>query len=76
VEEVIKARGGPIWYQLYTTNNPEVTTRLVKRANTRETRAGTPPTHRAAQGYHDADHVRSRSYVGPAQSFEEKGLTS
>jgi 4-hydroxymandelate oxidase len=32
VEDVIKARGGPIWYQLYTTNNPEVTTLLVKRA--------------------------------------------
>jgi isopentenyl diphosphate isomerase/L-lactate dehydrogenase-like FMN-dependent dehydrogenase len=32
VEDVIKARGGPIWFQLYTTNNFEVTTRLVKRA--------------------------------------------
>jgi len=32
VEDVIKARGGPIWYQLYTTNNMDVTRRLVKRA--------------------------------------------
>jgi len=32
VEDVIKARGGPIWFQLYTTNNFDVTTRLVKRA--------------------------------------------
>src|SRR5262245_37021995 len=32
VEEVIKARGGPIWYQLYTTDNFDVTTKLVKRA--------------------------------------------
>ena len=32
VEEVIKARGGPIWYQLYTTDNFETTTKLVKRA--------------------------------------------
>lgn len=32
VEEVTEARGGPIWYQLYTTNNPEITTQLVKRA--------------------------------------------
>ena len=32
VEDVITARGGPIWYQLYTTNNPDVTTKLVKRA--------------------------------------------
>lgn len=32
VEDVAKARGGPIWYQLYTTNNFEVTTALVKRA--------------------------------------------
>jgi 4-hydroxymandelate oxidase len=32
VEDVIKARGGPIWYQLYTTDNFEVTTKLVKRA--------------------------------------------
>jgi isopentenyl diphosphate isomerase/L-lactate dehydrogenase-like FMN-dependent dehydrogenase len=32
VEEVVKARGGPIWYQLYTTNNFAVTTSLVKRA--------------------------------------------
>ena len=32
VEQVAKARGGPIWYQLYTTNNFDVTTTLVKRA--------------------------------------------
>ena len=32
VEDVTKARGGPIWYQLYTTNNFDVTTTLVKRA--------------------------------------------
>jgi isopentenyl diphosphate isomerase/L-lactate dehydrogenase-like FMN-dependent dehydrogenase len=32
VEDVIKARGGPIWYQLYTTDTFEITTRLVKRA--------------------------------------------
>jgi isopentenyl diphosphate isomerase/L-lactate dehydrogenase-like FMN-dependent dehydrogenase len=32
VEEVVKARGGPIWYQLYTTDNFDVTTKLVKRA--------------------------------------------
>jgi 4-hydroxymandelate oxidase len=32
IEEVVAARGGPIWYQLYTTNNFEVTTALVKRA--------------------------------------------
>jgi 4-hydroxymandelate oxidase len=32
VEDVIKARGGPIWFQLYTTNSFDVTTRLVKRA--------------------------------------------
>jgi 4-hydroxymandelate oxidase len=32
VEDVIKARGGPIWYQLYTTDNFDVTAKLVKRA--------------------------------------------
>jgi isopentenyl diphosphate isomerase/L-lactate dehydrogenase-like FMN-dependent dehydrogenase len=32
VEDVAKARGGPLWYQLYTTDNFEVTTKLVKRA--------------------------------------------
>jgi isopentenyl diphosphate isomerase/L-lactate dehydrogenase-like FMN-dependent dehydrogenase len=32
VEDVVKARGGPVWYQLYTTSNFEVTTTLVKRA--------------------------------------------
>ncbi len=32
VEDVTKARGGPIWYQLYTTNNFAATTALVKRA--------------------------------------------
>ena len=32
VEDVIKARGGPIWFQLYTTNSFDVTSRLVKRA--------------------------------------------
>jgi 4-hydroxymandelate oxidase len=32
VEDVAKARGGPIWYQLYTTDDFKVTTRLVRRA--------------------------------------------
>ena len=32
VEDVIKARGGPVWYQLYTTDSFDVTTKLVKRA--------------------------------------------
>jgi 4-hydroxymandelate oxidase len=32
VEDVAKARSGPLWYQLYTTDNFDVTTRLVKRA--------------------------------------------
>ena len=32
VEDVMKARGGPIWFQLYTTNRFDVTTRLVRRA--------------------------------------------
>jgi 4-hydroxymandelate oxidase len=32
VEDVIRARGGPIWYQLYTTNSFDVTTKLLKRA--------------------------------------------
>jgi isopentenyl diphosphate isomerase/L-lactate dehydrogenase-like FMN-dependent dehydrogenase len=32
VEDVARARGGPLWYQLYTTDNFDVTTKLVKRA--------------------------------------------
>lgn len=32
IEEVAKARGAGLWYQLYTTNNFESTTRMVKRA--------------------------------------------
>ena len=32
VEDVAKARSGPLWYQLYTTDNFDVTTKLVKRA--------------------------------------------
>lgn len=32
VEDVTAARGAPIWFQLYTTNNFEVTKKLVKRA--------------------------------------------
>jgi isopentenyl diphosphate isomerase/L-lactate dehydrogenase-like FMN-dependent dehydrogenase len=32
VEEVIAAREGPLWFQLYTTNNLDVSMRLVKRA--------------------------------------------
>ena len=32
VEDVVEARGGPIWYQLYTTNSFDITTKLVKRA--------------------------------------------
>jgi isopentenyl diphosphate isomerase/L-lactate dehydrogenase-like FMN-dependent dehydrogenase len=32
VEEITKARGGPVWFQLYTTSNLDVTRRLVARA--------------------------------------------
>jgi isopentenyl diphosphate isomerase/L-lactate dehydrogenase-like FMN-dependent dehydrogenase len=32
IEEVIDARGGPIWFQLYSTNSWNVTERLVRRA--------------------------------------------
>lgn len=32
VEDVAKARGGPIWFQLYTTNDLDVAIRLAKRA--------------------------------------------
>jgi isopentenyl diphosphate isomerase/L-lactate dehydrogenase-like FMN-dependent dehydrogenase len=32
VEDVAKARGGPVWFQLYTTNNFDVTTKMVQRA--------------------------------------------
>jgi isopentenyl diphosphate isomerase/L-lactate dehydrogenase-like FMN-dependent dehydrogenase len=32
VEDVIAARGAPVWYQLYTTSNFDVTAKLVKRA--------------------------------------------
>lgn len=32
VEDIIKAKNGPLWYQLYTTDKFDVTTRLVKRA--------------------------------------------
>ena len=38
VEDVIAARGAPIWYQLYTTNSWDVTQKLVKRAE----KAGCP----------------------------------
>lgn len=34
VEDVVNARGGPIWFQLYTTDNFDITTKLVKRAET------------------------------------------
>ena len=32
VEDVTKARGGPVWFQLYTTNSMDVTRKLVARA--------------------------------------------
>jgi len=32
IEDVIAARGTPVWYQLYTTNNWGITVKLVKRA--------------------------------------------
>ncbi|MDP3735990.1 MAG: alpha-hydroxy acid oxidase [Hyphomonadaceae bacterium] len=32
VEDVIAARGSPVWFQLYTTNNWDITVKLVKRA--------------------------------------------
>ena len=34
IEDVIKARGGPVWYQVYPTNDFEVTKALVRRADT------------------------------------------
>jgi isopentenyl diphosphate isomerase/L-lactate dehydrogenase-like FMN-dependent dehydrogenase len=32
IEDVAKARGGPVWYQLYTTSSLDITKRLVARA--------------------------------------------
>ena len=32
VEDVIKARGGPVWYQLYAVSNWDLTEKIVKRA--------------------------------------------
>src|ERR1700730_606742 len=32
IEDVAKARGGGLWYQLYTTNNWDITAKLLKRA--------------------------------------------
>ena len=32
IEEIASARGGPVWFQLYTTNKWEVTQKMVKRA--------------------------------------------
>jgi isopentenyl diphosphate isomerase/L-lactate dehydrogenase-like FMN-dependent dehydrogenase len=32
LEDIIEARGAPLWFQLYTTNRPEVTRQLVQRA--------------------------------------------
>lgn len=32
IEDVFKARGSGLWYQLYTTNNWDITTKLLKRA--------------------------------------------
>jgi 4-hydroxymandelate oxidase len=39
VEEVAKAKDGPLWYQLYTTDSFDVTTKLVKRAQAAGCRA-------------------------------------
>jgi len=33
IEDVVKARGGPVWYQVYPTNDFEVTKALVRRAD-------------------------------------------
>lgn len=38
LEDIIEARGAPVWFQLYTTNRPEATRQLVQRAQ----RAGCP----------------------------------
>jgi 4-hydroxymandelate oxidase len=38
IEEIASARGGPVWFQLYTTNKWEVTQQMVKRAE----KAGCP----------------------------------
>jgi len=38
IDEVIEARGGPVWFQLYATSSPDVAIALVKRAE----RAGSP----------------------------------
>jgi 4-hydroxymandelate oxidase len=39
VEDVIAARGAPVWFQLYTTSSFDVTTKLVKRAEAAGCRA-------------------------------------
>ncbi|CAN5285448.1 alpha-hydroxy acid oxidase [soil metagenome] len=39
VEEVAKARGGPLWFQLYTTDNLDVAMKLVRRAEAAGCRA-------------------------------------
>jgi isopentenyl diphosphate isomerase/L-lactate dehydrogenase-like FMN-dependent dehydrogenase len=38
IDDIIQARGGPVWFQLYATSSPEVGVALVKRAE----RAGSP----------------------------------
>jgi len=38
LEDIVEARGAPVWFQLYTTNRPEATRQLVQRAQ----RAGCP----------------------------------
>jgi isopentenyl diphosphate isomerase/L-lactate dehydrogenase-like FMN-dependent dehydrogenase len=38
IDDVIEARGGPVWFQLYATSSPEVAIALVKRAE----KAGSP----------------------------------
>ena len=32
IEDIASARGGPVWFQLYTTNNFDATTKMLKRA--------------------------------------------
>ena len=87
VEDITAARGAPVWFQLYTTNQFEVTKKLVKRAEsagcpvvtvTVDLPAGrnmvTATRLRRALGARDFRWNDHRSRIGVSLDRERRGL--
>ena len=63
IEDVMKARGGPVWSQLYPTSNFDVATKMVKRAD----KAGAPTLVLTVDLNSDSKRVTMMRYIATDQ---------